>query len=196
MRFHTVFALTTAAAFAVAGLNAGTAHAQTSSRLDPQQLKSRLLSDAALSKASGTGYPTVSTGITCAVSVPFDASFCYREYLHSDEAKSAKAPWPTHLNIMSFSSSKKAAKYVNVMAKRFSGTKRVSATPTSVVGVDPQALMNAGLELKKGKEASVVLVQGTRVTWAACGDLASKAATDALVQCARSVAKAQSAKLG
>jgi len=173
----------------------GAASAQSGSRLSLGDLRRALLSDAAISRASGTGLPTVSTAITCSTSVPFGASYCYREYLHSDEAKAAHAPWPTHVNVFSFSSAEKARKYVAVMAKRFSGPKRLSATATRVVGFDPSAVINDGLQLPTGQEASVVEAQGSRVVWTACGDLSGTAQRSALVSCAQSVAKAQAAKL-
>ena len=174
----------------------GAASAQSGSRLSLGDLKRALRSDAAISRASGTGLPHRFHGYHVLDIRPF-RRFLLATGSTCTRARPRRPPryGLTHVNVFSFSSAEKARKYVAVMAKRFSGPKGLSATATRVVGFDPSALINDGLQAPTGQEASVVEAQGTRVVWTACGDLSGRAQRSALVSCAQSVAKAQAATL-
>ena len=187
---------TVVAVLVVASVLAGSAAVATSPvRLTQAELRKALLSLPAVTTASGTGHAAQSLGVVCSWSHEISANVCIHDTLHSDEARSAGAPWATHLNVFSFETRALALQYVASMAERFQGTQTVSATRTRVVGFDPRSQISDGTRMEAAPEVSVVRAVGTNALWASCADPSRAAGQTELMACATSVARAQARRL-
>jgi hypothetical protein len=182
-----------AAAALLTLMGAGTATAASPDRLTQPQLRRALLTPSQIATASGTGFPVQSSGVSCVYSAEINANVCYRKSLHSDDARAAKAPWVTRLNVLSFRTAAEARDYIATAAsdRPQSLVKRRSL----MVAFDPRSMVSDGSRTETAPEASVFQAVGVNAIWSACADPSQQATASDLAACARSVAAAQATRL-
>jgi hypothetical protein len=172
------------------------ASASESSSKSAVELRAMLLTTQRIAQSTGMESPVGRSGIGCGVDFGKKATYCQYRRLGSREARSAGAPWASHLAIMSFDSQAEAETFFAGRLPKREGVLVIASTSTTFVASQSDPHPNGAAITAIGPQASAFQVIGSDVVLAACTDSRRPVNGTAIVDCAQSLAAAQASAVG